>query len=309
MGRRTLAGHRLGFNVKRKPKELLSPADLSGKSLSDWLANWAEEKKAEGIIETSSQSYLRIDEVIRWSPSVVLIHTMAGKAGEQGEIIDSSDNSVKFTISETDIPASSSRALLVCPPRGTMALWFSEYSTRSSGARMLLSYFEKCWSKLETGITFTDSRLIESDAPLANGVVTELEVRFSKQADDRADGEDYLAGVISHRFKFTKGKRLSGRIIETIRQNPEKAYDLMELKRGDALTNEEIFVSVDIEGKRRKIQVFNPDDGLYFREELNDSVHPVLSDDEFVRYCSERSASFLKRSGQDWDYAWSQERI
>lgn len=154
---------------------------------------------------------------------------MSGKAGEEGVVYDVESGQSILTLSENDVPTSSARAILLCPPRGEMALWFSEYSARSSGASLLLDLFKKDWGGFSTGFTFSKSRLIAAEIALNEGIVTEVEVRLSRRSEDRSVGVDGKVGTVSHRFKPAKGGALSGRIIDVFRANPAKAYELVEI--------------------------------------------------------------------------------
>lgn len=204
MGRRTIAGHKLTFNKSRKPDEVLCPADLGGERLQDIFARWAEELKDRGELVARGQSFLRVQSVKRFGDSIVVVDTMSGKAGEEGVVYDAESGRSRFPLTETDVPTSSARAILVSPLCGNMALWFSEYSARSSGAALLLELFKKNWHSFGTGTTFNKRRLIASEIVAQEGRVTEVEVRLTRRSDDRADGLATTEGTLSHRFKPSK---------------------------------------------------------------------------------------------------------
>ena len=62
MGWRTIAGHKLTFNKRRKPDELMCPADLNGERLQDIFANWAEALKSEGALLARGPEFLARSE-------------------------------------------------------------------------------------------------------------------------------------------------------------------------------------------------------------------------------------------------------
>lgn len=233
---------------------------------------------------------------------------MAGKSGESGEVVSIESNKVLFKLGEMDVPASPARALFLCPPRGQMALWFSEYSARSSGASMLLALFDKEWKAAERGFTLTKKRLIASEIALDEATVTSVEVSLTKRSDDRADGNDEVIGTEIHKFKPSKKHRLLGTIIEKFRNTPSSAYELVGLD-GPSYDDAEIYVSVDVDGRKRRVQVFNPEDGVYFREELNDSTHPIFTHNQLVKYCCDNAITFMKRGNYDWLPEWSIESV
>lgn len=305
MGRRTIAGHKLTFNKYRKPAERVCPADLSGERAQDIFATWAEGLMQEGAVSVRGQSFLRVVGVTRFSDHIVIVDTMSGKSGEEVVVYDTDSGETRFTLTEKDAPTSSARAILICPPRGDVALWFSEYSARSSGASLLLEAFKKCWSDFNTGTTFNKDRLIAAEIALEDGVVTEVEVRMTRRPDDRSEGSFVKEGTVSHKFKAAKGSQLSGSIIDRFRKDRTKAYDLVEIKGPSRDEDSAIFVSVDVDGHTRKVEISNLDDGVYFREELNAAGEPVLSDADIVEYCAGEAKTFLERSGCDWEDAWA----
>lgn len=305
MGRRTIAGHKLTFHKFRKPTELVCPAEISGESLLDIFAAWAKKFMQDGVVSVRGQSFLRVVDVERFNEYIVIVDTMSGKAGEEGVVYDTDSGEAKFNLTEKDAPTSSARAILICPPRGEVALWFSEYSARSSGASLLLEAFKKSWGSFNTGTTFDKARLIASEIALEEGLVTEVEVRTTRRSDDRSDGLFVREGTVSHKFKAAKGSPLSGAIIDKFRKDRSAAFDLVEIKEPSRDEESEIFVSVDVEGHRRKVEIFNLDDGVYFREELNAAGEPPLNDAGIVAYCADEARTFLERSGCDWEDSWA----
>lgn len=133
-------------------------------------------------------------------------------------------------------------------------------------------------------------------------------MRTTRRSDDHSDGVVAKEGVVSHRFKPTKNKWISGAIIDVFRMDRSKAYDLVEISAPDAGDKSEIYVSVNVDGRTRKVEIFNPDDGVYFREELNASNAPILSDLEIVDYCAGEAKTFLERNGCDWEESWAYRR-
>lgn len=304
MGRRTLNAHKLVFNKLRDTDKLLSPADINGESLIDIIERWCIELKSAGDIEVFAESFITIKEVNRYSNNILIVEVMAGKTGEVGVVHDLEGYSEDILIGEKQAPMSSCRALLFSPNGGQMALWFSEYSERSSGARNLLKLLTKKWASFQTGAKLNSSRVVMSEAILENGKITEVEVRLVRRAADLTDGVESVKGVISHVFKPGRKTPLSAKLISVFRKNPEAAYDYVEIP--EIVSEEsEIFVSVDVDGHKRKINIGDAEDGVYFHEELNGPGKPKLSDSELVDYCTEEAVSYFDRSGYCWDEAWS----
>ena len=230
---------------------------------------------------------------------------MSGKSGEPGIVHDLEGIADDIPIKEMQAPMSHSRAVLFSPDNGQMAMWFSEYSARSSGARNLLTLLKRAWPRLNTGAKFTERRVIMSEVLTDGGKITEVEVRLTRRSSDLADGALSETGTYSHVFRPDRKNPLPIRLLETFRKNPTKAFEYVELSQSN-LDEREVFVSVDIDGHKRKIRVSDPDDGVYYHEELNGPGEPILTDTELVEFCSEETVAYFERSGYCWDLSWSQ---
>lgn len=305
MGRRTINAHKLVFTKLRDTENLLSPKDINGESLIDIVEKWAEELRYDGTIEVSAETHIAVEKIARFNDNILIIRVMSGKSGETGIVHDLEGAADDIPIREMQAPMSHSRAVLFSPSNGQMAMWFSEYNARSSGARNLLTLLKKAWPHLNTGAKFNESRVIMSEALTEGGKITEVEVRLTRRSSDLADGVHLETGTYSHVFRPDRKHPLSIRLLELFRQNPTKAFDYVELTADDS-GEREVFVSVDIDGHKRKIRISDPDDGVYYHEELNGPGQPILADNELIEFCSEEAVTCFERSGYCWDPSWSQ---
>lgn len=305
MGRRTLISHKLKFNVTGEPDSYVPPADISGRGLIEIVRNWSESLIGKGPIMVAPQTHIRVERVARFNSNILLIEALSGKSNEPGVLCDVDGAMDDIPIGLRQAPMSGCRALLFCPPCGDMALWFSEYSSRSSAARYLLSYLRQMWPGLETETVYNESRTISSDDLLAGGHVTEVEVRTVRRSEDRSDPLEETSGIYSHVFRPFR-KKISASLVQLFRKDPKKAFEMVELDV-DPLDDEarKIFVGVEVAGHKRKIDISDPDDGLYYRVELNDYSESVLSDEEIVAFCSEEATAYFERYGQTWEPGWS----
>lgn len=139
---------------------------------------------------------------------------------------------------------------------------------------------------------------------MINGKITEIEVRLIRQSSDLADGEQALPGIYSHVFKPKKKAPLSAKLLSIFRKDPIKAYDYVELPVRET-DESEVFVSVELDGHKRKIRVTDPDDGIYFHEELNGPSEQILTNEKLVEFCTEEAVAYFDRSGYTWDSSWS----
>lgn len=305
MGRRTINAHKLAFSKLREPETLISPADINGDSLIDTIESWAVKLESDGAVEVSPETYVSVEKVRRFNRNILIVDVMSGKSGETGIVHDLDGVSDDIPIGEMQAPMSCCRAVLFSPSNGQMAMWFSEYSARSSGARHLLTLLKKSWPHFDTGTKFNESRVIMAEAIAERGKITEVEVRLVRRAADLADGVLTDQGTYSHVFRPNRKRPLPIRLLDVFRRDPTKAFEYVELSGGET-DEREVFVSVDIDGHKRKIRVSDPDDGVYYHEELNGPGEPSLTDEELVSYCSKEAVSFFERSGYCWEAPWSQ---
>lgn len=304
MGRRTLNAHKLQFNKLREKEYLISPADISGESLIDIVERWTTHLNSAGAVKVHDDTYISVEGVRHYNDNILIIDVMSGKSGEPGIVHDLEGMSEDIPIGEKQAPMSSCRALLFSPNNGQMAMWFSEYSARSSGARYLLSLLKRQWPSFDTGTKFNESRVIMSEALLEGGKITEIEVRFTRQSPDLADGAQSLSGTFSHVFRPKRKTWLSAKLLNVFRKNPAEAYGYVELSDTNK-SDREVFVSIDVDGHKRKIRVTDPDDGIYYHEELNGPGEHILTDEELVAFCTEEAVSCFDRSGYCWEASWS----
>lgn len=305
MGRRTINAHKLVFTKLRDTENLLSPKEINGESLIDIVEEWAERLQNDSTIEVSAENHITVKNVTRFNSNILIIEVISGKSGEIGIVHDLEGMTDDIPIKEMQAPMSHSRAILFSPSNGQMAMWFSEYSSRSSGARNLLTLLDRSWPHLNTGAKFNKSRVIMSEAFTNTGKITEVEVRLMRRSSDLADGVLSEPGTYSHVFRPHKKNHLQIGLLKTFRKDPLKAFEYVELTQND-LDEYEIFVSVDIDGHKRKIRVSDPDDGVYYHEELNGPGQPILTDNKLVEFCSEEAVTCFERSGYCWDPLWSQ---
>lgn len=305
MGRRTINAHKLVFTKLRDTENLLSPKDINGEGLIDIVEKWAEGLQNDDAIEVSAETHVAVERVTRFNSNILIIEVMSGKSGETGIVHDLEGVADDIPIKEMQAPMSHSRAVLFSPANGQMAMWFSEYSARSSGARNLLTLLKRSWPHLDTGAKFNESRVIMSEALDEGGKITEVEVRLTRRSSDLADGALSETGTYSHVFRPDRKHPLPIRLLEAFRHNPTKAYEYVELSQSDS-DDREIFVSVDIDGHKRKIKISDPDDGVYYHEELNGPGQPILTDAELVKFCSEEAVTCFGRTGYCWNPSWSQ---
>ena len=212
--------YKLVFTKLRDVENTLSPKDLNGESLIDVVEEWAEGLRNDDTIEVSAETHIAVERVTRFNNNILIIEVMSGKSGEPGIVHDLEGIADDIPINEMQAPMSHSRAVLFSPDNGQMAMWFSEYNARSSGARNLLTLLKKAWPHLNTGTKFNERRVIMSEALSDGGKITEVEVRLTRRSSDLADGALSETGTYSHVFRPDRKNPLPIRLLEAFRKNP-----------------------------------------------------------------------------------------
>lgn len=305
MGRRTINAYKLTFNKMRKSDDVLSPADLNGTSLIDIVESWAKNQEERGLFEFRDDIHGAIREVKRFNNNILIVKAESGKSGEQGTLYDVNGNSADIPINEKQVATSFCRAVLFCPTRGQMSLWFSEYSGRSSSAKNVLDLLEKQWRQISAGVKFTKSRVRLSEYFLENADVREIEVRLNRRSSDLADSVKSIPGTLSHSLRPERGHRFPGGLLRRLQNKPSLAFDYLEIpEKSDSY---EVFAEVKLGGRTRKIKVANPEQSFYYYEELNGSNDPVLTDNELIHHCIEEVTEYFERSNLCWEPEWSKE--
>ena len=302
---RTLAGHRLRFHEKYvhggKP---FAPADLDGRNLADLFYSWCLDNLQVPLHKDGVTTWLEIEGVSRVNQNIVLARTCSGKWGEGGSVINVDSGKVEFSLEEHHAAAANTRGVLVCPPKGRSALFFSEYCQRGSGGVELMRAYVSHWRKTEGGITVEGpQRLIESEAVLQDAVIKSIEVHQYMNSIDLADSSRSGVPVNIYARREPKGGGMPIEWLNRLREKPLEAVGTLGLKV-ENLDNSKIYATIKSGRKERRILVTDLDDGLYYREVLNMSGQNPVSDEDLVKTCCEKAAQYLPDTGEEWDEAW-----
>lgn len=304
MATRTMVGHRLTFHVRQYPDEKRPPSNLDGTNLVDYMHQWCTSHIQEPIVDDSTQNWTRIERVERHGQNVVIVTVCAGKWGERGPVVNSASGEVGYNLEEQDVPAAYTRGVLMCPPAGNTALFFSEYNNRGSGAVQLLRAFVSDWRHSDTGFTIDYDRVIESEAFLQSGSVTSVEVHQLSRTHDSADPLSDKPGYIIHAFRSGRGSTLPIVRYFQIKDNPSRACEIVGIPEQNLEDSSIVYVTVKVKGRQKRIQIGDPDDSIYYREVLNEWNQPILTDDEILERCNEKAIEYLNRLDEEWLPIW-----
>ena len=306
MARRTLIAHELRFHEKyvKKNAKTYEPHDLRGPSLIDIFFGWCKSVDREIFCDEEQNVWLNVESVRQYSPNIVLVDVAIGKWGEEGKLLESQTGKTIMKIGENQAATGSTRVALFVPEFGDVALFFSEASNRGCGGSKLLPKFASYWSKKSDDITMVRDRLIET-AALEQARVKEIEVRYYKAPSDVADSFDESFGYISYTVHSKRrGKGFSPAIFKSLLDKPVLANKYVGIREDD-VSQQEVFVTLQIGVKTKKILLGDSKDGVYYREVLNDWGERALEVDEFIRRCSEKATDCFSRFGGEWKEEWS----
>ena len=304
MATRTMVGHRLTFHVWQHPDEKRPPSNLDGINLADYMYGWCNERLRIPMVDESTQNWTRIEKAEQHGRNVVIVNVCSGKWGERGPVVNSASGEVGYNLEEKDVPAAYTRGVLMCPPAGNTALFFSEYNNRGSGAVQLLRAFITDWRRSGTGFTIDSDRIIESEAFLQSGSVTAVEVHQLYRTHDPADPLSDKPGYIVHAFRSGRGSALPIVKYFQIKDNPSRACEIVSIPERDLDDSSIVYVTVKVGGRQKRIQVGDPDDSIYYREVLNEWNESNLTDDEILERCNVKAIEYLDRLGEEWLPIW-----
>lgn len=307
MAERTLLAHKICFHEKNaRDPEPIPPADLNGDNLAELFYRWCQANQQSPISDDSAKDWLQIMSFCRFNSNIIIVETRFGKWGEPGPVVNARDGQTRYTLDAEDVPAADTRAILFCPPNGRAALFFSEYCQRGSGARKLLTQFVKHWRQNRTDITIeSPSRVIESEALLANGSIMELEVRRFKKSRNAEDKAQCKEATMISIFRPTPAFRPPGLKLFDYAANPQEVYDLVGLAPYECEMEPEMHVTIKVGNNKKKIKIGDPQDGIYYREILNENDEPRIDDGRLVQICTDKAIEYLDRMGLEWKAEWS----
>lgn len=305
MAERTHIAHKLEFNARNYTDEIFAPSDLDGENLADIFYNWCVNSVLSDTCDSTYQILLNAKEAHRISPHVVLVTADIGRWGEPSDVYSASRGIKVSNLEEDDAPTVETRIALFVPPRGDIALYFSEYCGKECGGTRLLPCFSRFWNEYKPGITMQRSRVIDADAWNESATLRLVEVRSLAQTSDRADAPQAVSGTISHTLRPRRNARLSNSLIDLFRKHPQAAYKMLEIDESCITDNAQIWVTVEGDTGSKKILLNDPTDGLWFKELLSESYKEKVDDGEFIKRCAAWAEKYLPRYGFCWKQEWS----
>ncbi len=302
MGRRVLTVSELTFHRKRKRNPAsFAPADLDGEDLLDLFASWAEGLATSDTHDKKRQTWVSVEEVVRYAPRVIMLGLRVGAYGEPGELVNTSTGAHDGQIKGHQAPTGENRAMLFVPERGERAYFLSEESSRGSAGGRILRLFKMHFAKYTEQITMKTALVTEDEVWREAAELTEVEVRVTGKSADVADNLKVKVGRLSYVARPEKGRRFPRKLLKKL----QLANVAAQVVSVDELPEDhDVFVTMERDGRRKKFQL-GTEGTPAIREVLNDSNEDVLDVDELADRCTRRVRNLLSRTGDEWPATWS----
>jgi hypothetical protein len=303
MGRRTLTASELTFHKKWPGKSPASfaPCDLAGEDLLDIFETWISKLSIADTHDQERQNWVKVENVMRYAPRVVLVQLSVGSYGEPGDIIETGTGRSVFHMDDSQAPTGENRAVLMVPATGESAFLLAEESARGSAGGRILRLFKSYFSQYTSTITMKTETVTESEAWSQHAALKEVEVRIKGRSTDIADGPHVEVGTLSHIARphrqafFPQGllpqlhkRRVVGQVVGI----------------GEVPDDADVYVALESEGRRKKFML-GTEGAPAIREVLNAPDEPTLDSKTLVATCADKVSDLLGRTGGTWDSKWS----
>ena len=309
-----MAIHRLRFREKYDAKgETRSPSDLDGESLVDIFRTWCESNKGKLIKIDKTSNVILISDYDHSCENAVMVSVYCGKTGEPEKVYDPMRGVQTYDIKESEAALSYTRAVLLVPPRGENALFFTEQCARSRGASILLRLFDTHFRHYSDTIYLDNVPIVEGRAWVeAAKALKKVEVQVYKKSRDRAERENEEDYYYSFAKFAKKNKTLGPNILYKILDDPDFADSVVGMRNFDVADGEvEKRVKLKIIGNdgRSKEYRVGSDSGASIREVLNGDDVIMLSKEDLYSRCIASGRDVAGRLRFEWNEGWFRAKL
>lgn len=305
MAERSMIMYGLRFNVRQKPEKVVYPRDINGENLLEVFDGWCNENMNAALHRASSDDWIWIKRIsVDQNKNVACVDIQTGKAGEAGELVDTSESNPSIPFSEYHAPTVDARVVLYVPPKCDVAYACVEHVVHGGSDIFFLDSFKRGFDERFPKITLNRVRVIETmDLWKQFEGMSEIELRFMSPSKDIADGPCMKDGFLSYRLQHRRSKRFSLGLFESIRNDPREALELilpnsMNKENLEEL-NPDIYVTLtDNNGDERKFAI----EGLPsapFRQILpsGSDRQGKMTDAEYTNYCVKACKDVMENEG------------
>lgn len=312
MARRTIGFAEVTVTLSGRPDEgAVGLDDVGPEGLHELVAAWAQQYK--NITDTERKIYTAVDRAEVYS-SAVLMEVATGSWGDDRRKLVNSKNAVATRdIDPDDASTVGTRSLLITPPGGTTALYFSEREGHFVGG-------SRAWTAIEAEIRaaprlpdrdFNPRRLVPAKTTAVLGEEWLHDVRLRavsvtrvRPADTWGTATDEKDLLLEQTLRATGANQLSPRLLRELRKagSREEVASVFRLDGDDEIKTVNITVT---DGDREKTYEYESPGTPPLREILNEHGQPVLNDRQFVDHCAGLAETYYRRVGQTFEYSWT----
>ena len=299
MPKRSLGVREIRFRTANVPEgkaESFAPSDIEGQSLLEIFERWCEGLCGSTHVRKEAEECVLVKRVQRLDAETLLVDTLSGKMGEEGEVLAQDGIESKYHISYDEAPTGHTRCLLIVPEEGESALLFSEVCHRGSSGPVLLRDFRTFFRREFPKVNRLSSQVKEGSEWLKQvESIKEYKIVIQGLPKNSYGVLGSRSGQMSLTLKpDRKGTFpfLSGQAITKI-----SAGDLVGAPDLDDLGPSKVKATVKgADGREKTIDLDRPD-LPYFLRTLTESGEPELADEQFVRRCRGYALEIFKRLG------------
>lgn len=311
MARRTIGFAEVSVTRARCADEGPVPLNEVGPhGLHRLVADWAALKS--DITDREQQIYTAVERAESFTAAVLMEIGTGSWGDDRRQLVHAKGAVPPRPIDVDDAATVGTRALLLTPPGGDQALYFSEREGHYVGG-------SRVWNAIEAQIRGTEkvadrNHVLRALVPKKTTVVMESEwlegVRLQAVAVSRLRrasrwGDTVVPDdlVVKQSIRASGKGHLSPRWLTDIlgAESREEAAGVVHLEGDDEIKTIELTVS---DGSREKTFEIESPGTPALREVLNGHGQPVLDDLQFVDRCAELASNYYRRVGQTFDYAW-----
>ena len=299
MPKRSLGVREIRFrtaNVSEDKAESFAPCDIEGQSLLDIFEHWCEELRGSTHVRKEAEECVLVKRIQMLDAETLLVDTLSGKMGEEGEVLAQDDAESKYHISYDEAPTGHTRCLLIVPEEGESALLFSEVCHRGSSGPVLLRDFRAFFRREFPKVNLLSSQVKEGG-------------EWLKQVESIKEYKIVIQGLPKNSYGVL-GSRF-GQMSLTLKPDRRKTFPFFSEQKIRKVSAGDLVGAPDLDdigpsrvkatlegadGREKTIDLDKPD-LPYFLRTLTESGEPELTDKQFVQRCRGYALEIFKRLG------------
>jgi hypothetical protein len=296
---RTLVVYKFMFNKRRHPDDACSIYDLDGESILTHFSKFLNSRVIPKL-ENENVKILRFHKIDTISEKSILASIESGLAGEDRVIYEPSTNKNVGNINAEQAALVGTRVYLSVENTGdTYAILCVEHALSSAGNTIVPREFANYLRQAAPHVTMKYEAVTEKEAEDTFKSVEQISIKYYIKQNDISDSlikeSDYVMLTYGHK----KNRSFPTKILDAIRSKDARRKTLVGYEKS-IFDNNDAVVEVQMKNKVGRIKKFKLNDDFDMRivELLNCNGDKPLSDNEFVKRCTEKVEDISNRLGR-----------